>query len=268
MSQQIPGSSRGQPGARTGIVICTLLLIIASPTTADFESASKAYQAQDFALAFEEFSKLAETGDPRAQTVLGIMYKYGESVEVNLPGAFAWYLRAAEQNYPPALYNVGVMLLEGSGTEQNETEARRWLQKAAAAGFDRAADKLAELDGSRLVLHDQEPVAWSQNWNLRLPNSIRERTESDMLQIHVYRVQVGAMSSLNAAQKLWQSLYVNNEDLFEGRQPIFRESRSGGRTVYRVQFGPFDEKRSAEAFCDAFKTQFLDSAHCLVIKTS
>jgi len=268
MSQRTLGSTRDLLCARTGTIICTLLLILSGAASADFESASKAYQAQNYALAFEEFNELAESGDPRAQTVLGIMYKYGESVAVSLPDSFNWYLQAAEQGYPPALYNVGVMLLEGTGVEQDEDEAREWLRQAAAAGFERAEDKLAELDGSRLVLHDEEPVAWSQNWNLRLPNSIREQTETDMLQIHVYRVQVGAMSSLDAAQALWQSLYVNNEDLFQGQQPIFREGKSGGRTVYRVQLGPFDEKSAAEAFCDAYRAHFLGSASCLVIKTS
>lgn len=267
MSQPSLGSTHSRPLLLIGALATAFLLIFASPGSADFDAASKAYQNQDYGLAYKGFSELAAEGDPRAQTVLGIMYKYGESVEVDLRQSFSWYLKAAEAGYPPALYNVGIMLLEGTGTDQNETAAKEWLQRAAEAGFERAQDKLAEMDGSKLVLHNEEPVVWSKNWNLRIPNAIREQAEPDMMQIYVYRVQVGAMSSLDAAERLWQSLYVNNEMLFGGQQPIFRESRSGEKIVYRIQLGPFDQKQAAEAFCKEYKAHFLGRASCLVIKT-
>ena len=57
---------------------CILLLLMPPALFADFDSASQAYQNQDYRTAFAEFSELAEAGDARSQTVLAIMYKYGE----------------------------------------------------------------------------------------------------------------------------------------------------------------------------------------------
>ena len=250
-------------------IFCFLLAIAASTAVmADFDSASNAYKSQNYAVAFEEFSELAKAGDPRAQTVLAIMYKYGESVEVDLTQSYDWYMKAAKSGYPPAQYNIGIMLLNGTGVEQNENAAERWLRKAATSGFERANHKLAELKGSKLILHDEEPVAWSHNWNLRLPNTIREESANDLMQLLVYRVQIGAMSTLNGAEKLWQQLFAKNGDLFQGQQPIFRERRSGDRTVYRVQLGPFDEKAEADRWCEAYNLHFTNRSGCLVIQTN
>ena len=75
--------------SRVLVVLLVPVLFIAtwaSPTRGDFESASAAYRNQNYAQAFDEFRKLAESGDPRAQSVLAIMYKYGEGVPLD-PGA-------------------------------------------------------------------------------------------------------------------------------------------------------------------------------------
>lgn len=235
-------------------------LLCALPAAADFESASAAYRAKQYHEAFQAFTELAEAGDARAQTILAIMYKYGESVPIDLASAYGWYERAAVQGYPPAQNNVGVMLADGSGVEKDSEEALRWLQKALDAGYERARDKIAEVSGDqRIAMASDEPVAWSKSWNLRLPNAIRNAASAELPleeRFPEFRVQLGAMSSLAGAQKLWQQLNANRGDLFEGYQPIFEEIEQPGGSIVRLQLGPFASYRQANAFCEALKLQF------------
>ncbi len=251
-------------------LIVIWLFFLVGPVQADFESASTAYQNQNYALAFKEFSELAEAGDPRAQSVLAIMYKYGESVPLDLQAAFTWYKRAADQGYPPAQFNVGTMYLEGRGVEQDEAAAREWLQMAHKNGYDRAAEPLAQLDGQSVGLGSQELVAWSQSWNLRLPNDIRYPEENKQPLMPplepVYRAQLGAMSSITSAELLWEQLQRNHADLTVGYQPTFRDVESRDRTVYRVQLGPFDSKQAATDFCDALQSRDR-RAGCMVVRS-
>ena len=212
----------------------TLLLSSINSATADFETASNAYQSKDYPRAYQLFLDLAESGDARAQTVLALMHKYGESVPADPESAYNWYFKAAVQGYPPALYNVGVML-------------------AAIRGVT------TEPDPSEL------PVAWSKSWNLRLPNEIRFDASAEQQEIKVFRAQLGAMSNLDRAQALWRTLAENNQDLLSEHQPIFREVRSGDRSFYRVQIGPFEDIREAESLCKSLNAR---GNRCLAIITN
>ncbi len=246
-----------------------LLLIMPMVALADFESASRSYQSQDYRTAFEEFSTLAEAGDARSQTVLAIMYKYGESVPVDASKAYEWYLKAAEQGYPPAQYNVGAMLADGNGVDPDPEKASEWLQRAADAGFERALDKLAEIRGDvYLASLSSEPIPWSQNWNLRLPNQIRfEETDIIDKSLKVFRIQLGAMSTVESARKLWGLVLRNNENLLKDYQPIFRPGTSQGKPVWRVQIGPFTDQQSAQRVCNVYLEQPGSRTGCLVIQT-
>jgi TPR repeat protein len=242
---------------------------------ADFESASAAYRAQDYGTAFQAFHELADAGDARAQSVIAIMYKYGEGIATDLPTAYHWYLKAATRGYPPAQYNVGVMLADGLGIEQNSAQALVWLLKAADAGYERARDKIAALDGASYaspdgtpvaLLQPPEPIAWSKSWNFRLPNNLRfdeEATAPATLKVH--RVQLGAMISLPSAEKLWAQIRDHNKIILEPYRPIYRELVTGERTVYRVQIGPFDSQRAATDLCETLKAR--TGRGCLVVLT-
>ena len=244
------------------------LVSLASIGYADFNTASNAYRTQNFSLAFSEFSALAESGDARAQTVLAIMHKYGEGTIVDLPSAFGWYMKAAVQGYAPAQYNVGIMLANGSGTPEDVELASIWLTRAAETGYDRAKIKMAEIAGKATFnIKDQEPIAWSQSWNLRLPNNIRFHEPLPLSEeLKVYRVQIGAMSSLTRAQSLWQQILTGNEDIFDAYPPIFRQGSSAGKTIFRVQVGPFENEVNAARFCQVL-TARTNKIGCLVVFT-
>jgi hypothetical protein len=234
----------------------TILLLLASSfrAVADFEAASQAYRNKDYGTAFEAFTELARSGDARSQTVLAMMYKYGESTPVDLEQAFHWYFEAASQGYPPAQYNVGIMLVDGVGVDADPEAAKNWLSRAVASGHDGARDKLSMLTGDPEIVEASEPIAWSQNWNLRLPNDIRfQSLKGEMNRHRVYRIQLGAMDSIASAERLWRQVLTSNESLFRGLEPVYREGQSGSSTVWKVQSGNFNSASSAREFCSRYK---------------
>ncbi|MCZ6503570.1 MAG: SPOR domain-containing protein [Gammaproteobacteria bacterium] len=250
-----------------------ILVFLAPPLHADFDSAANAYRAKDYLIALEEFEPLAEQGDPRAQTVLALMYKYGEGTQQDLDSSFAWYRKAAELGYAPAQYHTGVMLADGVGVDMDIDEAIEWLTRSAESGFSRANDKLEELHASRVIASTtvDEFVPWSQSWDFNLPNELRFRLDDDstfspVASIPNYRVQLGAMSSKLSAEQLWIRLMNDNPSLFEGLSLLVKESIRPNRTLYRVQTGPFDTLGQARSFCANLTNSRGNAIGCLALQ--
>lgn len=89
--------------------------------------------SQDFN--FEEVKVLAEKGDPKAQTALGVAYSTGVSVEVNKKKAAEWYGKAADQGYPLGQWNLAFLYVRGEGVDQDDKKARMLFNHAADQGF-------------------------------------------------------------------------------------------------------------------------------------
>lgn len=247
------------------LTLATLFALWTVPAAADFETAADAYRRQDYNAAFSAFRPLAEAGDPRAQTVIALMYKFGESVRPDVVEAFGWYMHAAEQGYAPAQYNVGLMLAEGAGVPRDREAAINWLQQAADNGYSRANDELAQLaPGVRAAPTDSDELKeWSQAWDLRLPNRFRyANTDAPLGR---YKVQVGAMRSRVAAERLWSDLVAGNPALFEGLEPVF-DHTEGAKTMVRVQATPFPSAAAAKAFCTNLGTAA--RAGCMPLKAA
>ena len=124
------------------------MLLVASSVLAQsgFDKGASAYKRGDFESALAAFRPLAENGDAKAQSILGLMYSYGEGVPVDRREAARWYRRAAEQNSSVAQYNLGMLYLEGKGVSQSTDTAIRWLAMAADGGHFRARSELAKLN--------------------------------------------------------------------------------------------------------------------------
>lgn len=124
------------------------LLLIATTAFAQalFDKGANAYKRGDYETALAVFRPLAENGDPKAQSILALMYSYGEGVPVDFREAARWYRRAAEQNSNVAQFNLGMLYAEGKGVPQDTDEAIFWLTKAADGGHFRARSELARLD--------------------------------------------------------------------------------------------------------------------------
>lgn len=237
-----------------------LLLLIASPVLADFDAAVEIYRQNNYQGAMKAFLPLAEQGDARAQTVLGIMYEYGEGTPQDLGISFIWYERAAELGYAPAQYHTGVMLANGIGVDADRERSVAWLTRSAEAGYSRANDKLVELNAAALKADTRvdQHLSWSRNWDFSLPNDIlfqvenssghRSGIEPPDLRPH-FLVQLGAMSSKKSAVSMWDSLVEIDQDHFEGFSLIIEESARTNSTLYKVQTGPFGSIEQARTFC-------------------
>ena len=234
----------------------------------EFENAAESYRNNDYAVALPAFTKLAHEGDARAQTVLALMHKYGEGTPEDALTAFNWYQRAAELDYPPAQFNLGLMYQSGLGTQKNDTQALEWYKRAAAAGFERANEKLQALSSTKVsssVVVDRK-TPWPETLNFRLPNSQRlarqdRHEDSGTSAVHKvvdpmlkeYRVQLGAMSTLTAAESLWSQLVALSPKLFINQQKFIEHSKSNTNVIYRLQTGPFHNALDANNFCKNFK---------------
>ena len=73
-------------------------LAAATPALADYNSGITAYENRDYAAAQRELQPLADRGDPRAQRLMGLMYRDGLGVRKDLIRAYMWFDLAAQRN--------------------------------------------------------------------------------------------------------------------------------------------------------------------------
>jgi hypothetical protein len=95
------------------------------------EAAYQAYEADDVATALRIARPLAEQGDARAQTLIGLIFHLGREVPRDESEARRWFLRAAEQGDPDAPSYLGRIHYEGRGVPQDYVEAAKWYRLAA-----------------------------------------------------------------------------------------------------------------------------------------
>ena len=131
-------------------LIVTLLLggwgiMMAMPATAGFDEAVAAANDGKFAVAFKEFSALAEQGDARAQQALAWIYYEGQGRERDYEKAVYWYRKSADQGNVTAQINLAQMYAYGKGVAQDFAEAARWWEKLAEQGDAKAQSALAGL---------------------------------------------------------------------------------------------------------------------------
>lgn len=86
---------------------------------------------QNFAEAARWLLKLAQQGDVRAQTTMGLMYARGYGVKKDPQAAHHWWSFAAAANDPGAQYNLGLTYANGDGVAQDFSQAAEWYSKAA-----------------------------------------------------------------------------------------------------------------------------------------
>lgn len=117
---------------------------------------------QDFAKAADWYRRLAKTGDPRAQTSLGLMYARGYGVSKNLSEAHHWWNFAAAQNDPGAQFNLGLTYVQGEGVAADPARAARWFREAARRGHVQAQYNLGLLlhEGKGVERNPQEAYYW------------------------------------------------------------------------------------------------------------
>ncbi len=121
------------------IALLTLSGISASAQYApENEAGLAAARAGDMQAAWDIWKPLADAGDARAQSNIGVMYDNGDVVAEDDAEAVRWFRLSAEGGFPTGQFNLAVMYKGGTGAEQNLTTALRWYQAAARQGHPQA----------------------------------------------------------------------------------------------------------------------------------
>jgi hypothetical protein len=97
-----------------------------------------AYEKGNYETALKLLRPLAENGDVRAQSTLGLLYYRGRGVRQNDVEALKWFRLAADRGDAVAEFNLGVMHAEGQGVPQDNAEAAKWYRLAADQGSPQA----------------------------------------------------------------------------------------------------------------------------------
>ena len=105
---------------------------------ADFNDGWTAYSIEDYKTAFKEWRPLAEEGDAKSQTNLGILYYNGKGVLKDYKKAVEWLTKGAEQGEAEAQFILGEIYIEGKAVLKSFKTAKYWVQLAYENGFDRA----------------------------------------------------------------------------------------------------------------------------------
>ena len=79
-----------------------------------------------------------------------------------------------------------------------------------------------------------------------------------------YRIQIGSFRSVQEAEKAWGRIGKPHAALVSGLQPYIAEADLGERGLYyRLQLGPFSDKREAGTLCGALKERRVD---CYIVR--
>lgn len=120
------------------ILILTVALLIVSMSTsvvANYLDGRSAYLRKDYQTALEEWRPLAAEGDPRAQSMLGYLYKKGYGVPQDLNEAIRWFKLAAEQGNGFSQNELGVAYYTGKGMPQDLVRAAMWFNLSKLRGI-------------------------------------------------------------------------------------------------------------------------------------
>lgn len=109
-----------------------------SRSVTDAAQAYRAYQTGDFATALRVAQPLAEDGDVRGATLLGLLNYHGRGTTRSDADAMKWFSLAAEKGDAEAQYHLALMLGEGQSIPENDVDAATWYRRAAAQGHAQA----------------------------------------------------------------------------------------------------------------------------------
>src|SRR5580765_7101029 len=80
-----------------GLMVVAFLLDTPAVLAGPWEDGMAAYNRGDYVPAIRLFRPLAEQGNPKAQSVIGVMYRKGQGVAKSSVRAFMWFGLAAKR---------------------------------------------------------------------------------------------------------------------------------------------------------------------------
>ena len=116
------------------IAVLCMLAPMAQAQTSPVDPGSAAFMSGNYALALQEWSTKAQTGDAEAMNNIGILYNKGLGVEQDEAMAASWYRRAAEIGFANAQFNLANLYYSGNGVERDLKQSAGWYHEAAKRG--------------------------------------------------------------------------------------------------------------------------------------
>ena len=116
-----------------GLIVAAQMLGIAGAVAGSWEDSMASYNRGDYVPAIRLFRPLAEQGNAKAQTVLGVMYRRGEGVARSPVRAFIWLSRAAARGDTKA--KVELRDVSQTMTPEELSQAREMAQACEASNY-------------------------------------------------------------------------------------------------------------------------------------
>jgi TPR repeat protein len=128
----------------------------------DYQQARSAYEAGDYAKAFQIFERLSQAGDNQAQYDLSQMYLQGIGTPKSIEQGWVWMNRAADKGNIQAMLELGVRYQASASLDNGEEMAFVWFQKAAMAGSPVGQYNLAHFyeSGKQVPVDLVKAYAW------------------------------------------------------------------------------------------------------------
>jgi TPR repeat protein len=157
----------------------------------DAEAAYAAYDKGDHARALRLAQPLAEQGDARAQSLVGLIYYIGRGALRDDAKAVTWLRLAADQGDAAAQFRLGLVYSEGQGVPQDHAEAAKWY---------------------RLAADQRHPQA---QYNLGLLYATGEGVEQDHVRAHMWFNL--AVAQFPASDARYRTAAVNRRDVMANK---------------------------------------------------
>jgi TPR repeat protein len=121
-----------KPTIVSGLIVAAQIWGLSGAFAGPWEDGMVAYNRGDYMPAFRMFRPLAEQGNPKAQSLLGVMYRKGEGVARNSVRAFIWFSRAAAHGDARAKVELHEVSQTVTPEEISEAEAMAQACKASS----------------------------------------------------------------------------------------------------------------------------------------
>jgi TPR repeat protein len=117
----------------SGAIVAAVLLNMPGAGAGPWEDGMAAYNRGDYVPAIHLFRPLAERGNPKAQSVIGVMYHKGEGVARNPARAFMWFSLAAKHGDAKASANLRDV--SKTMTAEELSQAREMAEACEATNY-------------------------------------------------------------------------------------------------------------------------------------
>ena len=116
-----------------GLVMAAQIWGLSGAFAGPWEDGMVAYNRGDYMPAIRLFRPLAEQGNPKAQSLLGVMYRKGKGVARSSVHAFVWFSRAAARGDAKA--KTELHAVSQTMTPEEISEAQRMAQACEASNY-------------------------------------------------------------------------------------------------------------------------------------